>query len=42
MGDNKFPEPLTSLFNPESVNFSEDEIKAEGELRYQNYNETHS
>ena len=32
--DNKFTEPLTSLFNPESINFPEDKIKAEGELRY--------
>ena len=40
--DNEFPEPLTSLFNPESINFPKDEIKAEGELRYQNYKETYS
>ena len=32
--DNKFPDPLTSLFNPENINFPEDKIKAEGELRY--------
>ena len=25
--EDKFPEPLTSLFNPESINFPEDEIK---------------
>ena len=40
--ENKFPEPLTSLFNPESINFPEDKIKAEGELQYQNYKETYS
>ena len=40
--DNKFPEPLTSLFNPESKNFPQDKIKAEGEHRYQNYKETYS
>ena len=40
--DNEFPEPLTSLFNPESINFPKDEIQAEGELRYQNYKETYS
>ena len=40
--DNKFPEPLTLLFNPESINFPKYEIKAEGELRYQNYKETYS
>ena len=39
--ENKFPEPLTS-FNPEGINFPEDEIKAEGELWYQNYKETYS
>ena len=27
MEDNEFPEPLTSLFNPESINFSEDKLK---------------
>ena len=27
--ENKFLEPLTSLFNPESINFAEDKIKAE-------------
>ena len=40
--DHEFPEPLTSLFNPESINFPKDEIKAEGELWYQNYKETYS
>ena len=40
--ENKFPEPLTSLFNPESINFPEYNIKAEGELQYQNYKETYS
>ena len=39
---NKFPEPLTLLFNPESINFPEDKIKAEGELWYQNYKQTYS
>ena len=40
--EKKFPEPLTSLFTPESINFPEDKIKPEGELQYQSYNETHS
>ena len=40
--ENKFPEPLTSLFNPESINFPQDKINVEGELRYQNYKETYS
>ena len=40
--DNKLPKPLMSLFNPECVNFSEDKIKSEGELRYQNYKETYT
>ena len=39
---NKFPEPLTSLFNPESINFPEDKIKAERELRSQNCQKTYS
>ena len=38
--DIKIHEPLTSSFNPESINFPEDKIKAGGEIRYQNYKES--
>ena len=31
--DKIFPEPLTLLFNPKSINFPEDKIKDEGKLR---------
>ena len=40
--EDKLPEPLTSLFNLASVNFSDTELKNECGLRYQRYRDAYT